>query len=821
MTEQANEATGLNRDMQDCIGKIEVVVLRCDDDGGSMVAPRAQAPLLASLVAKAPAKAPSAKAPSLEVPSVAASEGLGGLFGLFDGACDIESDDTSRDTSEDSSLTTSDGEHVEQMRSATEGRHEVPILGLDGHEYEQPGVVVNQYGQMMDPRTPYYPSSGARVPKNLDYNYDVNADTHHVPMKQRIPERRAAPQPRTFIGTDGRRYEILDRQQPSPEPHTYVPASQRPFTPMYQATTHARMGPQAHHQSEAIDHHAPLYDRPLYVDPTSEVQYTTHKDLMTQLDADPQRHIQQHPSFKKQIPYHIKPAAQESPMIDPEYQRYLIFQMPEKVEGLFEVDHKFVAEAVAHMPLLKTTPIFDLRFEEMQKLKRKLRKALDRGHWTNGIKVSVEYIRMRESRSRMRSPHSRSAVSGNKRDEKPQKQDDVGNITKWGFPTAHETGSKHGGKPKHNGLHDGRRSSGESQKGSSKDQISGQSGSTSDIWGDNAEAEAKGVEAEGGWAGDNGGGKIQSVKATGGWDDSNGGQEDSKGGGTRWETSDNTGNDQGAVNGWGPAAFEQTKPETTAPAHGDGAGPRTPAQHSPSSHHSRLSTSTNPHAYVQPYFQTWRGNGQAPATKPRPRQPREPYTYAAAPTPHMPADKVGDRSHGVRAGKGADYTHKTRRPKYMDTMDDPYAVFVFNYRSVDNLEEILRQNVSADMASVAEEVSRGVLMNLPRERLVEELMKSQARAPPKGENDQARRPEAIAAPKAKSTKAPSQKASSVRGWDTAPPAQGEAGQPDGFTPVENGGDMAGKAAIKDGWAPAGEGQTGGFGQAENNPLGGW
>ena len=38
-------------------------------------------------------------------------------------------------------------------------------------------------------------------------------------------------------------------------------------------------------------------------------------------------------------------------------------------------------------------------------------------------------------------------------------------------------------------------------------------------------------------------------------------------------------------------------------------------------------------------------------------------------------------SHQVQTGKPMAYTHKTASPKYMDSHDKPYAIFVFKYRS--------------------------------------------------------------------------------------------------------------------------------------------
>ena len=38
-------------------------------------------------------------------------------------------------------------------------------------------------------------------------------------------------------------------------------------------------------------------------------------------------------------------------------------------------------------------------------------------------------------------------------------------------------------------------------------------------------------------------------------------------------------------------------------------------------------------------------------------------------------------SHQVKAGRGAMYQHTLGRPEYLDSMEKPYAVFVFKYRS--------------------------------------------------------------------------------------------------------------------------------------------
>ena len=48
------------------------------------------------------------------------------------------------------------------------------------------------------------------------------------------------------------------------------------------------------------------------------------------------------------------------------------------------------------------------------------------------------------------------------------------------------------------------------------------------------------------------------------------------------------------------------------------------------------------------------------------------------------AEDVAQRkrvSHQVQTGKPMVYAHKSASPRYMDTHDNPYAVFVFQYRS--------------------------------------------------------------------------------------------------------------------------------------------
>lgn len=63
------------------------------------------------------------------------------------------------------------------------------------------------------------------------------------------------------------------------------------------------------------------------------------------------------------------------------------------------------------------------------------------------------------------------------------------------------------------------------------------------------------------------------------------------------------------------------------------------------------------------------------------------------------------------------YWHKAQSPRYMDSMDEPYAVFVFKYRSQEVLEELLQVKIAEDPE---DEKSR--LMSLAKEDIVEQLL---------------------------------------------------------------------------------------------------
>lgn len=191
-----------------------------------------------------------------------------------------------------------------------------------------------------------------------------------------------------------------------------------------------------------------------------------------------------------------------------------------------------------------------------------------------------------------------------------------------------------------------------------------------------------------------------------------------------WEAT--TKNNNATGNAWGDShndawdTSNKAPPRSTGSVRSSGASTR---------------ASYDPKAHVKPYWAEWRGDHKThgpSASRPR-EAPREAYSYPAGPKPTLPAGKSTEASHGVQAGRGADYTHRTYRPIYLDEMEMPYAVFTFKYRSKNRLEDILKRSIGTECEKIETDVEKGELMGLSKEQLVERLMRSKlgpARKPP-------------------------------------------------------------------------------------------
>ena len=94
--------------------------------------------------------------------------------------------------------------------------------------------------------------------------------------------------------------------------------------------------------------------------------------------------------------------------------------------------------------------------------------------------------------------------------------------------------------------------------------------------------------------------------------------------------------------------------------------------------------SPTPQAHPKPYWSTWRVP-YSPFTDSPPKQepPPPPCEDPLYPVPRAVARRHGT-SHQVQPGKAAPYLHKKNRPRYMDGMESPYAVFEFRYRDKGN-----------------------------------------------------------------------------------------------------------------------------------------
>ena len=129
----------------------------------------------------------------------------------------------------------------------------------------------------------------------------------------------------------------------------------------------------------------------------------------------------------------------------------------------------------------------------------------------------------------------------------------------------------------------------------------------------------------------------------------------------------------------------------------------------------------------RPYWATWNN-----ATTPDPTPPvtSEPDPDDAIfpcteeePIYTIPSTLAAQQNltHQVRPMRGSAYSHRLSSPKYMDTHDDPYAVFVFKYRDQVVIEQMLGRKVES---TDVEEKQR--LKGLSKEEIIEELLKARA-----------------------------------------------------------------------------------------------
>ena len=125
----------------------------------------------------------------------------------------------------------------------------------------------------------------------------------------------------------------------------------------------------------------------------------------------------------------------------------------------------------------------------------------------------------------------------------------------------------------------------------------------------------------------------------------------------------------------------------------------------------------------KPYWSTWRNPNTSTGAEieeeqvPAPRESEEPV-YS------IPVE-VAQRnmmSHQVRPDRPAAYTHKRNKPKYMDTHENPYAVFLFKYRDKEIIEHMLETTISEPEVD-----EKARLASLSKQELIDELIKTKSK----------------------------------------------------------------------------------------------
>jgi hypothetical protein len=113
----------------------------------------------------------------------------------------------------------------------------------------------------------------------------------------------------------------------------------------------------------------------------------------------------------------------------------------------------------------------------------------------------------------------------------------------------------------------------------------------------------------------------------------------------------------------------------------------------------------------------------------------EDATLPAEPLLKIPQSVASEKGleHQVRAGKGTSYGHAVGRPEYLDTLDKPYAVFRFKYRSRAVLKSMFGDAVpdhghlsrSTPASKAAREKEK--LKDVSKDELIEKMIKLQSK----------------------------------------------------------------------------------------------
>ncbi|KAG9679122.1 hypothetical protein KCU87_g1075, partial [Aureobasidium melanogenum] len=102
------------------------------------------------------------------------------------------------------------------------------------------------------------------------------------------------------------------------------------------------------------------------------------------------------------------------------------------------------------------------------------------------------------------------------------------------------------------------------------------------------------------------------------------------------------------------------------------------------------------------------------------RPARALYIAPEEPMPLVPkqAARAGHVEHQVKTGKGAPYLHLCARPEYLDSMQQPYAVFTFKYRSKKVIEKKFKIEIKEEGKAL-----KAKLADMSKDELADELFR--------------------------------------------------------------------------------------------------
>ncbi|KAH0362824.1 hypothetical protein KCU65_g7795, partial [Aureobasidium melanogenum] len=118
----------------------------------------------------------------------------------------------------------------------------------------------------------------------------------------------------------------------------------------------------------------------------------------------------------------------------------------------------------------------------------------------------------------------------------------------------------------------------------------------------------------------------------------------------------------------------------------------------------------------KPYWNDWNKRPTLSSYRPA----RALYVAPEEPMPLVPKQTARAKhvEHQVKTGKGAPYLHLCARPEYLDSMQQPYAVFTFKYRSKKVIEKKFKIEIKEEGKAL-----KAKLADMSKDELADELFK--------------------------------------------------------------------------------------------------